>query len=206
MSKKQREKVEDEVRFHRAQLVRPGTGGGGGGQSMNSSGMVTPPTPSSSAASSPNGMTMSSLQGATTLHGQMQLTNVNSATATLLQATNHNGQTTNGLIGTNGGQTQQQQQQQQLNQLQQQQQQQQQHGQHGHGPTSNYATSQTSSSETSPDSSVLEQQPVQQPSSSSQHVPYSSLSNGYVQIHFLLLLSTSNLTSYHPHISTQIGV
>ncbi|OTF71859.1 hypothetical protein BLA29_008799, partial [Euroglyphus maynei] len=32
MSKKQREKVEDEVRFHRAQLVRPGSGGGGHSQ------------------------------------------------------------------------------------------------------------------------------------------------------------------------------
>nr|XP_027202446.1 probable nuclear hormone receptor HR3 isoform X2 [Dermatophagoides pteronyssinus] len=32
MSKKQREKVEDEVRYHRAQLVRPGSGGGGHSQ------------------------------------------------------------------------------------------------------------------------------------------------------------------------------
>jgi len=80
MSKKQREKVEDEVRFHRAQLVRPPGQTTNGGQ---------PPTPTTLPSTYP---------------------------------------------------------------------------------------SQTSS-ETSPDSSVLEQQP-QQPSSSSQHVPYNAISNG----------------------------
>lgn len=83
MSKKQREKVEDEVRFHRAQLVRPPGQTTNGGQ---------PPTPTTVPSTYP---------------------------------------------------------------------------------------SQTSS-ETSPDSSVLEQQP-QQPSSSSQHVPYNAISNGYTQ-------------------------
>jgi nuclear receptor subfamily 1 group F protein 4 len=83
MSKKQREKVEDEVRFHRAQLVRPPGQTSNGGQ---------PPTPTTVPSTYP---------------------------------------------------------------------------------------SQTSS-ETSPDSSVLEQQP-QQPSSSSQHVPYNAISNGYTQ-------------------------
>lgn len=81
MSKKQREKVEDEVRFHRAQLVRPSGQTTNGGQ---------PPTPTTVASNYP---------------------------------------------------------------------------------------SQTSS-ETSPDSSVLEQQP-QQPSSSSQLVPYNAITNGY---------------------------
>jgi len=83
MSKKQREKVEDEVRFHRAQLVRPPGQPSNGGQT---------PTPTTVPSAYP---------------------------------------------------------------------------------------SQTSS-ETSPDSSVLEQQP-QQPSSSSQHVPYNTISNGYSQ-------------------------
>lgn len=82
MSKKQREKVEDEVRFHRAQLVRPSGQTTNGGQ---------PPTPTTVASNYP---------------------------------------------------------------------------------------SQTSS-ETSPDSSVLEQQP-QQPSSSSQLVPYNAITNGSV--------------------------
>ncbi|CAG2104689.1 unnamed protein product [Medioppia subpectinata] len=97
MSKKQREKVEDEVRFHRAQLVRPPGQTTNGGQ---------PPTPTTVPSSYP---------------------------------------------------------------------------------------SQTSS-ETSPDSSVLEQQP-QQPSSSSQHVPYNAITNGYVYHHGMATFDLSATTT-----------
>lgn len=41
MSKKQREKVEDEVRFHRAQLVRPQGTNPGTGQSGASQGLAS---------------------------------------------------------------------------------------------------------------------------------------------------------------------
>lgn len=174
MSKKQREKVEDEVRFHRAQLVRPGTGGG---TSMHGSGMtqiVTASTTTSPGSGASNGSPNGSLT-ISQLHGQTQL----GATTTLLTTANIATSLTNNHHPT--AQTSQQQQQ---------------HHQqassggpppHPHATSTTYSTSQTSS-ETSPDSSVLEQQPAQQPSSSSQHVSYSSLSNGYVVCNPLFLI------------------
>lgn len=168
MSKKQREKVEDEVRFHRAQLVRPGSGDGTQSQQITpvnsntsinqqhhpnviQSGLTQVVT--ASTTTSPNGEQViqqrhqsdgshnGPLQAITiSLHGQLN-------SSSLLTAANTH-----------------------------------QHH-HPHRPTPSQTscvkTSNNSNAyqETSPDSSVLEQQPPQQPSSSSQHIAYSSLNN-----------------------------
>lgn len=186
MSKKQREKVEDEVRFHRAQLVRPGCGGNQQSQPMtNNTNNINQPTMiqtgltqvvTASTTTSPNGgqvIQQGSPNGSTiqpvtiSLHGQLN------SSSPMLAATAGDGNP-NIRNGTHPSA--------------------QQHRPPPHPQatgnsnansnssatsTSNYhlATSQQQQ-ETSPDSSVLEQQPPQQPSSSSQHVSYSSLTNG----------------------------
>ena len=136
MSKKQREKVEDEVRYHRAQMVRsPST-------HFSS---PTPPPSSLGLFGGQNGHHQTN--GGTVLNGVAQQN-----TQAML-----NGQTQlqNGIHQLGVGNAH------QMN------------GANGYTQTT---------AESSPDSSVLEQQPPQQPSSSSQHVSYSNISNGYVFI------------------------
>nr|XP_046917532.1 probable nuclear hormone receptor HR3 isoform X1 [Dermatophagoides farinae] len=200
MSKKQREKVEDEVRFHRAQLVRPGSGGGGGHSQHPSSQQSTinknqqqQPPPTMIQTGGGNGQSICGMtqivtaSTTTSPNGGQVLTGLNGSS---------NNNNNNGPLITNIGQQQQQQPPPpSITAL---------HGQlnnvsaatatNGNGGCSTQQTNtsvvvaavasstqfvqrqqqQQLKQETSPDSSVLEQQPPQQPSSSSQHVSYSS--------------------------------
>ncbi|XP_046917533.2 nuclear hormone receptor 3 ROR-beta isoform X2 [Dermatophagoides farinae] len=199
MSKKQREKVEDEVRFHRAQLVRPGSGGGGGHSQHPSSQQSTinknqqqQPPPTMIQTGGGNGQSICGMtqivtaSTTTSPNGGQVLTGLNGSS---------NNNNNNGPLITNIGQQQQQPPPPSITAL---------HGQlnnvsaatatNGNGGCSTQQTNtsvvvaavasstqfvqrqqqQQLKQETSPDSSVLEQQPPQQPSSSSQHVSYSS--------------------------------